>query len=236
MDAFPKLQELTFSSESSQSELTFFQDLMKNVLEQRRSGELCDIVIKVQNDKLHCHKSILGANSPYFYSMFTSDFGERGLKEIDLSASFSSVAPLSAIFDFMYTGQLKIDDDIFEEVLNGGTLFLMDSIRGHCAHYMLVNLGMHNVFTIWEFTERYFFASLGKICKSVATEHLQDCFLQCKDLSSVCPNILELIINEVGDLLDEKDLCSLLTKWIQSDKLSRQKQLKDILMNKNAFQ
>ena len=61
MDAFPKLQELTFSSESSQSELTFFQDLMKNLLEQRRSVELCDIIIKVQNDKLHCHKSILGA-------------------------------------------------------------------------------------------------------------------------------------------------------------------------------
>ena len=162
MDAFTKSQKLTFSSESSQSQLTFFRNLMKNLLEQRRSGELCDIVIKVQNDTLNCHKSILGAKSPYFYSMFTSDFGERGLKEIDLSASFSSAAPLSAIVDFMYTGQLKIDDDIFEEVLNGGTLFLMDSIRGHCAHYMLVNLGMHNVFTMWEFTERYCLTSLGK--------------------------------------------------------------------------
>ena len=230
MDAFPKSQKLTFSSESSQSELIFFQDLMKNLLEQSSSGELCDVIIKVQDDRLHCHKSILGANSPYFYSMFTSDFGEKGLKEIDLTPSFNSIAPLRAIFDFMYTGHLQLDEDIFEEVLNGGTLFLMDSIRGHCAHYMLVNLGMHNVFAMWELAERYSFSTLGKVCKTVATEHLHDCLLLSQDVSSICPNIIEVILKESNTcaVLGEKDIRLMLMKWMEADE-SRRDILKGIL-------
>ena len=228
MEAFPKSQKLTFSSESSQSELTFFQDLMKNLLEQRCSGELCDVIIKVHEDRLSCHKSILGANSPYFYSMFTSDFGEKGLKEIDLTPSFNSIAPLKAIFDFMYTGHLRLGEDVLEEVLNGGTLFLMDSIRGHCAHYMLVNLGMQNVFAIWELAERYSFHTLGKVCKSVAIEHLHDCLLQSQDVGSICPNIIEIILKESKTVLNEKEICLLLTKWVEADEL-RPNILKDIL-------
>ncbi len=217
METFPKSRTLTFSSESSQSELMFFQGLMKNLMDQRSSGELCDIVIKVKCDKMHYHKSILGANSPYFYSMFTSDFGEKASDEIDLSAIFSSFEPLQAIFDFMYTGQLKLDEDILEEVLNGATLFLMDSVRSHCAHYMLVNLGMHNALAAWELAERFSLRTLAKICQTVSTEHIRTCASRVLDIQSLSVNLLELLLSESKTLNQRSEMCSVISEWAKND-------------------
>ncbi len=229
MQSYQRSQCLTFSSESSHSELHFFQGLMKNLKEQRVSGDLCDITLKVNNERVFGHKAVLGANSPYFYSMFTSDFEERSMNEIDLSASFSSILPLNAIIDFMYTGHLKLEEDILEETLDGATLFLMDTVRGYCAHYMMVNLGMHNVFMVWEIAEKYSFQTLAKVCSTFATEHLSDCSTLLESVYLVSETVFDALYSIANDICTLQEVCKVILNWIKDDTGSREKHLMTLL-------
>ncbi len=225
MNVFLASRKLTFSKESNQSELVFFQQLMTKLVEQTRSGELCDVAVRVKRDRIHCHKSVLGANSPYFFGMFTSDFAEKQSKEIDLSEVFSSISPLKAITDFMYTGNLELDNDIVEEVLNGGTLFLMDAVRDHCAHYLLVNLGMQNVLYTWELAERFSLKTLGRVCRTVAMEHLQNCLVHVRDVGPLSATVVEVLLRESSKESDRKEMCKFLFEWIDEEHSSRHRHM-----------
>lgn len=46
--------------------------------------ELCSVILLVEDQKLYLHKEVLSVWSPVFKSMFTQDFKEKGMKEIEL--------------------------------------------------------------------------------------------------------------------------------------------------------
>lgn len=46
--------------------------------------EMCSLVLIVEGQKLFVHKEVLAAWSPVFKSMFTRDFKEKDMSEIEL--------------------------------------------------------------------------------------------------------------------------------------------------------
>lgn len=41
-----------------------------------REHQLCDVILVMENNEIHCHKVILVTNSPYFLAMFSNDLLE----------------------------------------------------------------------------------------------------------------------------------------------------------------
>ena len=54
-------------------------------------------------------KVILVSSSPYFYTMFLSDFGERDKSRVELKGL--DVDSFEVIMKFIYTGQLEISTE-----------------------------------------------------------------------------------------------------------------------------
>jgi len=64
-----------------------YNSLIKSLIRQRKSGEFCDVVLRVNRKTYSGHRAILAASSPYFRSMFSSGMKELASREVDLSKS-----------------------------------------------------------------------------------------------------------------------------------------------------
>jgi len=72
----------------------------------RRTGKLCDIVLRAESDKFEVHRIVLAAASPYFKAMFCNNMVECGMTEIPLHGMKAHV--LSAIIEFAYTSKVVV--------------------------------------------------------------------------------------------------------------------------------
>ena len=61
------------------------------------------------HQNIYLFKVILTSSSPYFYTMFLSDFGERDKSRVELKGL--DVNSFEVIMKFIYTGQLEISTE-----------------------------------------------------------------------------------------------------------------------------
>ena len=61
------------------SETSHALHVLEALNEQRRQRVLCDVIICVEDKEFACHRSVLAAGSPYFFTMFSSKSPEIGL-------------------------------------------------------------------------------------------------------------------------------------------------------------
>lgn len=52
----------------------------------RETGQLCDVVIMVEEREFRAHRAVLAATVPYFMAMFTSEKGVQSFKRTSLAA------------------------------------------------------------------------------------------------------------------------------------------------------
>lgn len=82
------------------------EQLLQGLQLLRQDHELCDIVLRVGDVKIHAHKVVLASISPYFKAMFTGNLSEKETSEVEfqcidegaLQVRFSSTFALLTIF------------------------------------------------------------------------------------------------------------------------------------------
>lgn len=59
------------------------EQLLQGLQLLRQDHELCDIVLRVGDSKIHAHKVVLASISPYFKAMFTGNLSEKETSEVE---------------------------------------------------------------------------------------------------------------------------------------------------------
>lgn len=59
------------------------EQLLQGLQLLRQDHELCDIVLRVGDAKIHAHKVVLASISPYFKAMFTGNMSEKETSEVE---------------------------------------------------------------------------------------------------------------------------------------------------------
>lgn len=59
------------------------EQLLQGLQLLRQDHELCDIVLRVGDAKIHAHKVVLASISPYFKAMFTGNLSEKETAEVE---------------------------------------------------------------------------------------------------------------------------------------------------------
>lgn len=72
----------------------------------RQHHELCDIILRVGDVKIHAHKVVLASISPYFKAMFTGNLSEKENSEVEFQCIDETA--LQAIVEYAYTGTVFI--------------------------------------------------------------------------------------------------------------------------------
>lgn len=84
------------------------EQLLQGLQLLRQDHELCDIVLRVGDVKIHAHKVVLASISPYFKAMFTGNLSEKETSEVEFQCIdegalqvrffFTNVCPFHNLF------------------------------------------------------------------------------------------------------------------------------------------
>jgi len=78
-------------------------------------GALCDVILIAESRRFEAHRVVLASCSHYFRTMFTRDFQESQLKEIELKGV--TALGLRAVLDFVYTSRLNLSSTHIHDIL-----------------------------------------------------------------------------------------------------------------------
>ena len=98
--------------------LEYSGGLLQNLqrLQSESESSFHDVTIKVSDKVFHAHRTILAAASPYFETMFTSQFKESFTREIELKDIDSNIFEM--LFNFIYSGKMNLSVDTAREAFH----------------------------------------------------------------------------------------------------------------------
>jgi len=164
----------------------------------RRQSCFCDVTLQTACCKCEAHKVVLAACSDYFRAMFTSPMMEHNLDTITLHGVDGSY--LKRLLDFIYSGELPIDDwEDALELLKLGVFYQIPPLIEHCSNHLTSNFTFESVCFVTHAGRELALTKLQNHSLTFLLDH----FLHLNDSSSHI------------DLLHAKDLVYLL----ESDRL-----------------
>ena len=164
--SYPKTSTLAFTIGKG-----FQSQILAKFNERRKTGECCDLKLKVDGKVLFAHKAVLIERSEYFNRMLTTGFKETGSTEIDYSGTFSDLNVLNQVVSFIYTGKIVINENDIEDILQASSLFLIDDLKNICAEYLLSNLSLDNCCYTLYLADMFNFEKLVKLCELMISAH-----------------------------------------------------------------
>ncbi len=128
-------------------------DIMSGLAEQRDTGVLCDVKLKVGEKFIPAHRSVLAAASPFFRGMFTLEFKEKTDHIVKISdVTFDAV---NAVIEAVYKHKLVLTSELVPEVLHVSHMLQMNGIADKCKAYMIYNLSLQTCFNFLGLSEKY---------------------------------------------------------------------------------
>lgn len=169
-----------------------------NILaELREQGQLCDAVIRVENETFHIHRNILSACSSYFRALFTSQMLQTKSHEITITNVSADV--MSVLVDYAYTRKAKVTSDNVEQLLPAADQFHMLGLIKACSDFLMKELGPENCIGIQKFAQSYF-------CKGLEQKSLLYILANFQAMYTTSNEFLQLNIEEVTDILQSDNL------------------------------
>ncbi|XP_045185219.2 uncharacterized protein LOC123543188 [Mercenaria mercenaria] len=110
--------------------------VLKGLNQLRKEEVLCDVTLNIGRRKVYAHRCVLAVSSAYFKSMFAGCFVESSMQEIDLTEVTDDVATLETILEYMYTGEIEINNRNVGILVKLSFFFLLQEVQQLCVDYM----------------------------------------------------------------------------------------------------
>lgn len=201
--------------------------IIRPLLRQRQTGELCDISLIINGSKFSAHRAILGLWSPYFLSMFTCEMRERTLHEIDLTEALvlDDNDVFGLVLDYMYTGSLTISTDNVESILRISDFLLLDDVKEYCRQFYLDlgNLDLSNCLRVRYLADTHNLPDVCNACQKMIESRFHDYLIYQHDILELPPQYFFQVLEDPRNVLHSNysDLKKLIQRWVDFDRASR---------------
>lgn len=191
----------------------------------RKEAILCDVTLHVQNCSYPAHRSILSANSPYFYKLFTSDMTEKAQNTIKVDLEELEIGPtvMDDILRYFYTGNLNIYTSTAQDLLVASDYFLISDLKEAVAEYMASMITIENCLVTQALAERFNSQHLHKTAKLFIEKHFSLVCRTTEFLELPLPHLIELLSNDDLVLHHEKEALDAVFSWVNYSRLDREK-------------
>uniref|UniRef100_A0A673K385 Kelch-like protein 28 n=1 Tax=Sinocyclocheilus rhinocerous TaxID=307959 RepID=A0A673K385_9TELE len=189
----------------------------------RQDHELCDIVLRVGDAKIHAHKVVLASISPYFKAMFTGNLSEKETSEVE----FQCVD--EAALKYAYTGTVFISQETVETLLPAANLLQVKLVLKECCSFLESQLDAGNCIGISRFAETYGCHELCLSASKFICQHFEEVCQTEEFLELTRAELDEIVSNDCLNVLTEESVFYALESWIKYDLTERQQYLAQLL-------
>lgn len=103
---------------------------------------LCDVIIEVEKEHFHVHRSVLAATSVYFQTMFTEKWLENWDAIIKLKQT--TKCGFREVLRFAYTGKAEISEENIKDVYMSANHYCYSALSELCVEFMLTTINTDN--------------------------------------------------------------------------------------------
>ena len=112
------------------------QDLEKDQPDFSQAWDFSDVVLKVEEERFHVHRSMLAMWSPVFSRMFTSEFTEKTAQEVPLPEKKSS--EIKEMLLVIYpTSSKRINENNYSFLLDLAREYMMTKLTEKCEEFLM---------------------------------------------------------------------------------------------------
>ncbi|CAL4157408.1 unnamed protein product [Meganyctiphanes norvegica] len=120
--------------------------ILNGLMEVRRFTSLCDGTVNLTDGTVKVSRALLAAGCPYFRTLFEfeQESNKGSLPLVETTLENVSCSTFECILDFIYTGQIDLDCDNIQDILQTSDLLLMTDLKELSMEYILSSLDEHN--------------------------------------------------------------------------------------------
>jgi len=192
-----------------------------------QNTKLCDIQLRINNELIPVHRSVLAACSPYFLAMFNGDMKESKQSIVDLKDVNLKIIEL--IITYAYTGELEINTDNAESILEHATLLQFCEVRKICCQFLKKQLDPVNCVGIRRFAALHHCKSFLNVVDDFMRHHFID-VVSSEEYTSLPFEVLKSLISSDELNIDcEERVYIGIIKWVKYNVNEREQYLYDLL-------
>lgn len=193
--------------------------------EMRKTGELCDLQIKIENVSLIAHRVVLAAAIPYFRSVFSN------LKTEETDIPFGDLNPaiLEPIINFAYNGMIHINFENVYALLQASQVFLLDEVSDACFEFLSKSLHFSNVLEVYNLASNMNKLNLMESCILFMQENFEE-FCRTDEFGSLSGSVVRDIISTDNlSVTNERIVAESILKWVKHSVSERHSILPELL-------
>lgn len=179
----------------------YLTQLLANANQMRKSGSLCDVILRVKNTDFPAHRSVLASASLYFRGLFTSKMKEEDQMVVeydDLNSRW-----IEKILSFIYTGDISLTEENAVDIIAIADYLIIPSLKELGTLFLQKKITQWNCFSLHVFGNKF----------------------SCKDLSAKTTNYINqnfetLCFSEEFKVLD----VDVLMEFLKSDEIQVSKE------------
>ena len=129
----------------------FTQELMR----QRKSGVLCDVIVEMDGERCWAHRAILAAGSAYFHAAFhgdssRADYGDRAWQVQHLHLTTVDKTAFESVMCYIYSGELLVSLTTVNSLITAADQLGVADVKLCCALHMQKNMDINNWLDIYK--------------------------------------------------------------------------------------
>ncbi|XP_078493321.1 kelch-like protein 20 [Ciona intestinalis] len=198
-----------------------------NILRKRQ--ELWDVAIIVGSLKLHAHRVVLAAASPYFHAMFTVELAESHQTEIIIRDIEEKAMEL--LIDFAYTAQITVEESNVQCLLPAACLLQMVEIQEICSEFLKRQLDPTNCLGIRAFADTHACRELLRVADKFTQANFQEVKESEEFRLLPVDQLIQIISSDDLNVRSEEHVYKAVTTWIKHDLKDRRNLLPKVLQH-----
>lgn len=205
------------------------EQILQTLNSYRRSGTFTDVVLRIDGQEFPCHRATLSASSTYFRAMFGASL--KGGHQDIINIQKISAPTMSLLLDYMYGGNIVIQEDNVEGILELADLLQLSKLRDACATFLEGQLQPGNCLGIGRFADSFCIASLREKSRRLALERFAEVSRQEEFLGVGAAELGGFLSDERLAVPREEVVFEAVMRWVRHDAPGRKGALKELLQH-----
>ncbi|PAA93363.1 hypothetical protein BOX15_Mlig032174g1 [Macrostomum lignano] len=193
----------------------------------RRQQELCDVALLVGSRRIHAHRAVLAASSPYFRAMFTGELAESRQPEVTLR-DMDELA-VESLVEFCYTAHIIVEESNVQTLLPAACLLQLQEIQEVCCEFLKRQLDPSNCLGIRAFADTHACRELLKVAERFAQYNFVDVTESEEFLLLPVNQLIDMIGSDELNVRSEEQVYQAVMAWVRHSLPERRQHLPLVL-------